>query len=512
MDGLSRHLADHRFAELFRDELGWDRTSGKIAIKVDERQLAFEGVAQKRGFQVLQCIADRRVLFNRGLLRRAQRQIARAVHEHILIYWCNKPPKQVWQWAVRMPDGRHLRHREHAFFSASPPESLLDRLRGLSFSLHEEADVTFVDALHRVRAALDFSPDLNLFARRPRYAERSDELAVAMARGDKDAFHAFIILHRPLARHISKGLQRAYGMDADDAEQIGVIGLINAARRFDPERGTQFSTYATHWIRQACRRYGPDAALSIRLPAHVRESFFPLDRRLDKLASQYGPGHANDELARLSMADARFFHQWLAFERALNVRSLSDRAQPEYREARTLRADVEDEPLQRELTRERRDRIRAAIACLNQRDRRFLRLRYGMEGQPRTLEEIGHVEGVTRERVRQILIRAEERLRTVVGRDHKDLVPSPAGDVAMPEPPPAAEEVLLDGGPYANQYREVRTSIEALASFGVPILRKKSRNWLGSISNATKRRRSMSRMPFADRLHSTKSPRCTSRA
>jgi hypothetical protein len=66
-----------------------------------------------------------------------------------------------------MPDGRKLRHREHPFFSGSPPTSLLSRLKVLRFSLDEEADVTLVDALQRVRTALDASPELNLFARRP---------------------------------------------------------------------------------------------------------------------------------------------------------------------------------------------------------------------------------------------------------------------------------------------------------------------------------------------------------
>jgi len=443
IDVLSQHLADHQFAELFRDELGWDRTSGTVAVQVGERRLEFEGVAQKRGFQVLQCIADRRVLFNRGLLRQAQRQIAKAIHEHILIYSCDKPPKQVWQWAVRTPDGRRLQHREHPFFSGSPPAPLLDRLRGLRFSLNEEADVTFVDALRRVRTALDAPPDLNLFTRRPWYAERSDELAVAMARGDPGAFNAFILLHRPLARHISKRLQRTFRMDADDAEQIGVIGLIGAARRFDPERGTQFSTYATHWVRQACQRYGPDAALFIRLPAHIVESFFPLRRRIERLASEYGPGRANDELARMCAEDGRFFRQWLAFNRALNVRSLSDRSEPEYFEARTLRAAI-DEPLQVELDKELLRRVRAAMACLNERARRVLRLRYGIDGAPGTLEEIGQVEGITRERVRQILMVAEKRLRSFIERELEDLVP--AGAIG----PSESQEALPDGGRSAN--------------------------------------------------------------
>ncbi len=423
MDRLPRLLANHRFAELFREELGWDRASGTISIQIDERKLAFEAVAQKRGFQVLQCSADRRVLFNRGLLRRAQAQVAKAVHEHILIYSCDTPPKQVWQWACRVPDGRRLKHREHPFFSGSPPVPLLKRLTCLRFSIDEESEVTFVEALHRVRAALDASPDVNLFARRPWYAERSDDLAMAMINGEPDAFSKFILLHWPLARHISKRLQRTYGMAADDAEQIGVIGLIKAARRFKPDRGYQFSTYAAYWVRQACQSLGPDAALFIRLPINVRSAFFPIRRHLEKVRTAFGPGRENDELARLCAEDKRFRRQWLAFERALDVRSLSDPHEPEYFEARTVAAPADDEPLHRVLHREQVERIRAAIECLPPRQRRFLRLRHGMEGDPRTLEQVGLAEGITPERVRQIVLRAEARLRFFIERDLTDLVP-----------------------------------------------------------------------------------------
>ena len=73
------------------------------------------------------------------------------------------------------------------------PCSLL-RLNGLRFSLDEESEVTFVDALHRVRTVLDVSPELNLFARRAWYAERSDELAMAMVKGEPEAFSKFILL------------------------------------------------------------------------------------------------------------------------------------------------------------------------------------------------------------------------------------------------------------------------------------------------------------------------------
>ena len=82
-------------------------------------------------------------------------------------------------------------------------------------------------------------------------AEQWDELPLPIATGESDAFGKFWLLHQPLADHLSKWLQTSYGVDADDAAQIGMIGLIEAARRFDPRRGVPFSAYANYWVRHA---------------------------------------------------------------------------------------------------------------------------------------------------------------------------------------------------------------------------------------------------------------------
>ena len=76
--------------------------------------------------------------------RKVQRIVVQTYHEHILIYCCEQPRKQVWQWAIRMPDGRKLRHREHPFFSDSPPASFLARISGLQFTLAEEENATLL--------------------------------------------------------------------------------------------------------------------------------------------------------------------------------------------------------------------------------------------------------------------------------------------------------------------------------------------------------------------------------
>ena len=291
MDGLSRDLADHRFSELFQDALGWDQSSIKLAIEVNDQELAFEGVAQKCGFQVMTCRADRRVLGDEALLRKAQGEVARSVHNHILIYSCDKTPEQVWQWGVRIADGRGLRHTEHPFPAASPPDALLKRLNGLRFSVDERDGLSPVEGLHRVRTAL---VDLPI---RKQLATRSDELAVAMVRGDNDAYHEFIMLHTGLARVLSKWVLRAYGVDAEDASQMGMLGLIEAARRFDPGHKIKFSTYANHWINKVCRYDGPNAERTIRISRRARRTFFPLRRQLEDLTVQHGPGRTRDELA-----------------------------------------------------------------------------------------------------------------------------------------------------------------------------------------------------------------------
>ena len=83
-----------------------------------------------------------------------------------------------------------------------------------------------------------------------------------MVHGDRDASREFVVLHRPLARQMSKWVKVAFGLTADDAEQIGAVGLIEAARRFDPARGIRFSPYAKFWIYKECQTLDPNSPFS----------------------------------------------------------------------------------------------------------------------------------------------------------------------------------------------------------------------------------------------------------
>ena len=130
MGGVAAALAEHAFEHLFIECLGWDRLRTSTIVSHRDATMNLTTVAQKRGFTVFHCPAHRTILANRRLLRDVQRQLRRSYHEHILIYSCETPRKQVWQWATTMPDGRRILHREHPFFSSDPPKHWLNGLRG----------------------------------------------------------------------------------------------------------------------------------------------------------------------------------------------------------------------------------------------------------------------------------------------------------------------------------------------------------------------------------------------
>lgn len=414
MTGIAHYLAEHRFQDLFLEELGWDLAAGRITLSLDGREWDLQKVAQKRGIQVLYGQVDRPTLRNRARLRRLQQMLAGLIHEHVVIYSCDCPRRQVWQWAVRREDGRRLRHREHPFFSQSPPPRLLQRLEGLRFSFDEEDRVTLIDALRRVRRALDHDAEFNLFAKHPWYAEQSDRLAQAMEDGGEAALHAFVLFHRPLVTWVARRFADLFQGDIEDAAQSGFLGLLHAARRYDRSRGTEFSTYAVHCIEGLCKRDGALWFQSIRVPVHLLWPCLNLRRELERVYAGGGQQAINDYLTELAARDPGLAADWPDFCQTADVRSLSQPREPEYREARQLATATKPVDLRVEHS-ERRAIVREVVAGLKPRDAAFVRLKYGFDGEEHTLEQIGQKYGVTRERVRQRLVQILPRLARRLG-------------------------------------------------------------------------------------------------
>ncbi|MFD2683822.1 sigma-70 family RNA polymerase sigma factor [Streptomyces phyllanthi] len=207
-------------------------------------------------------------------------------------------------------------------------------------------------------------------------------------------------------RYVGRGLTML------DLVQEGNLGLIRAVEKFDYARGYKFSTYATWWIRQAMSRALADQARTIRVPVHVVELINRVVRVQRRMLQERGYEPTSDEVAA---------HLDLPGERVSEVLRLAQ-------EPVSLHAPVGEEddvalgdliedgdatsPVESAAFLLLREHLEAVLSTLGERERKVVQLRYGLaDGRPRTLEEIGRIFGVTRERIRQIESKTLNKLR-----------------------------------------------------------------------------------------------------
>ncbi|WP_367125516.1 RNA polymerase sigma factor [Streptomyces phytohabitans] len=207
-------------------------------------------------------------------------------------------------------------------------------------------------------------------------------------------------------RYVGRGLTML------DLVQEGNLGLIRAVEKFDYARGYKFSTYATWWIRQAMSRALADQARTIRVPVHVVELINRVVRVQRRLLQERGQEPTAEDVA---------VQLELTPERVTEVLRLAQ-------EPVSLHAPVGDEddvnlgdliedgdapsPVESAAFLLLREHLEAVLSTLGERERKVVQLRYGLvDGRPRTLEEIGRIFGVTRERIRQIESKTLNKLR-----------------------------------------------------------------------------------------------------
>lgn len=251
---------------------------------------------------------------------------------------------------------------------------------------------------------------LGEIAKFPSLSEKEEKsLAHLIRRGDKEAVKRLVEGNLKFVVSYAKRYS-GMGLSLLDLINEGNLGLIEAAKRFDPDRSVKFITYAVWWVRQAIIHALTQNTHITNVPQKLSDEITHMKKRAEKLKSALGREPTREEIAQamgLSVADVEDLEILAEKQVSLSERIHEDDLTVEEKLTDSLTPSVEEQIVKSSVERQ----VREILASLEEKESRVLKLRFGLEGKPpQTLQKIGNTLHLTRERVRQIEQRAIRKL------------------------------------------------------------------------------------------------------
>jgi RNA polymerase primary sigma factor len=241
--------------------------------------------------------------------------------------------------------------------------------------------------------------------------DREKELGALAQKGDEDAIQELARANLRFVISVAKKYQNR-GVSLTDLIQEGNVGLVTAARKFDPEQGVKFISYAVWWIRQAILASLANQGRAVRVPLNRASDLARIFREKERLKQELRREPTADELSVATELTPELVES-LQTLNAAEIRL--DAPIGDSEDSQLVERFITEEAAEPEVEVEGRllgEAISEALETLEPRDAKVLRLYFGLEGErEHTLEEIGNMLGVTRERIRQLRDRALRRLR-----------------------------------------------------------------------------------------------------